>query len=115
MPFVVLLFYGGSLKLLLMQRYLTIKHPTNDAVWHFGQFLRLLYVIQQSDVSLSRHVFDCLRVRRLVHMFVQHLLHIVWLELVAFCCVVRDVASSNKKDLKQIAWCNITSFISRSR
>ena len=88
----LLLFCDRCLYLLFLRRYLAIEYAEVNTRRLFGQFSRLLHVIQQSNVCAPHHVFDCLRVGRIVHELVESVLVIVMLELLAFFCVVCNVA-----------------------
>ena len=90
--FLLQLFHcGRSFHLLLRRLHMTLEHLEVDEVRLFGQFPRLLHVVQQSYVGAPRYFLDRLPVRRVVYHLVERLFHIVILELLSLFRVVRDV------------------------
>ena len=88
----LLLFGGRGFYLLHPRRYLAIEYVKVNTVRLFCKPPRLLHIIEQTNVGLPRHVFDCLLVGRIVHKLVESLLDIVMLIFLAFRCVICDVA-----------------------
>ena len=88
----LLIFYGRGLYLLFRLGHLLIKYAKIHTVWLFSQPPRFLHTIKQTNVGAPRHVFDCFPVGCIVHKLVESLFDIVMLELLAFFCVIRNVA-----------------------
>ena len=88
--------------LLHLRRYLAIEDSKIYTLQIFNQFSRLFNIVERTNIYSLLDVFNCLFVWRVVHELVKCIYHIVFLKLIAFSSVVRNVAGKIMRIFKAV-------------